>query len=346
MADIVKVRSPYIVEISGVAGDETKVELFLWNDPGSVPANATYTLDKPIPSTTVGKASYDISPYVREYIEHDTYTEITSQTAAPVTEYAYCNVKSYKNGVLQTGGGSYTEELICFDGYGYFGEGRNPAQENAMLTEGTYLIKDSGNSGGLYYTTEPSGTWTAVYTGQLTGGTSTINLTNTVGYIPYTIAALANEPVTLEIKESAVTQYTYNFIPTCEPKYTPVECDFVNKWGAWQRIIFFKANQKTFERRETAYKLMPGDTNYDVTVGRRQIFNVNGEEKITCNTGWVEESYDEVMRQLMLSETIKLDNVPYNIETNSLKLQQGINDNNINYKLDFVLAADKLNYNI
>ena len=91
---------------------------------------------------------------------------------------------------------------------------------------------------------------------------------------------------------------------------------------------------------------MPDDTNYDTTVARRQLFNVNGKDKITCNTGWVEESYDEVIRQLMLSETIKLDNVPHNLVTNSVKLQQGINDNNINYTLDFVLAADKLNYNI
>jgi len=343
----VKVRSPYVVEILGIAGDTTKVELFLWNDPGSVPSNPTYILEKPIPSTAIGKASYDISPFVREFIEHDTYSEAVIQTAAPVEEYAYCNVKSYKNGILQTGGGAFTEELICFDGYGYFGDGQNPTQPNVMLEQGTYLISDTLNPGGIFFTTiGTTGTWSVLYTGENTGGTVNFNFTNAVGYIPYSYAPLTTEPVTVEIKLGGLTQYTYRFIPTCEPKYTTINCDFVNKYGVWQRLVFFKANQKSFERRETAYNLMPDDTNYDTTVARRQLFNVNGKDKITCNTGWVEESYDEVIRQLMLSETIKLDNVPHNLVTNSVKLQQGINDNNINYTLDFVLAADKLNYNI
>ncbi|QGG54051.1 hypothetical protein [Lysinibacillus pakistanensis] len=73
---------------------------------------------------------------------------------------------------------------------------------------------------------------------------------------------------------------------------------------------------------------------------------MNGNDRITCNTGWVEESYDDVITQLMLAETIKLDNQPYNLITDSVKLQQGINDNNINYTLEFRFAADKLNYNV
>lgn len=346
MADLAQVRSPYIVEISGVAGDTTKVELFLWNDPGSVPANATYILEKPIPSTTVGQASYDISPYIREYIAHTTYTEITSHTAAPVGEYCYCNVKSYKNGILQTGGGSYTEELICFDGFGYWAQGQNPTPQNALLTEGTYLINDTGNSGGIYYTSEPSGTWTAVYTGQATGGTSTVNLTNTVGYIPYTIAALANETVTVEIKESGTTQYTYTFIPTCEPKYTTINCDFVNKHGAWQRLVFFKASRSTFEMTNKEYNLMPSDTDYSLTENRRKVFNVQGQESIKCNTGWVEEGYSNLIKELLMSETIRLDDVPVILTTKGVDLKKGINDNNINYELSFNYAFNALNYNV
>jgi hypothetical protein len=46
MATPIKARSPYIVEQAGVSGDTTKVELFLWNDPNSVPASPNYTLEK------------------------------------------------------------------------------------------------------------------------------------------------------------------------------------------------------------------------------------------------------------------------------------------------------------
>ncbi len=345
MATPIKVRSPYIVEILGSVNDSTKVELFLWNDPGSVPANPTYTLEKPIPSSLVTQASYDISPYIREYIEHTTYSEVVVQTAAPVGEYCYCNVKSYKNGVLQTGGGSYTEELICFDGYGYFEDGQNPSQQNAMLTEGTYLINETGNSGGIYFTTEGGfGTWSVLYTGNTTGGTVTFNFTNNVGYIPYTYAPLNTEPVTVEIKLGGFTQYTYNFIPTCEPKYDTINCDFVNKHGAWQRLVFFKASRESFEMTNTEYNLMSQDTDYSTLQNRRQVFNVNGMDSIVCNTGWVKEGYKNVIKELMLSETIRLDNKPVILNTKSVQLQKSINDNNINYQIEFKYAYHTLNY--
>lgn len=346
MATPIKVRSPYIVEVTGTINDTTKVELFLWNDPSSVPANPNYTLEKPINSTVVTQASYDISPYIREFITHASYTEVNADTAAPVGEYCYCNTKVYKNGVLQTGGGSYTEELICFDGYGYFADGQNPTQPNAMLTEGTYYVEDQGNTGGVYYTTEPSGTWEVKWTGLETATTSTVSISNTVGYVPYIPTALKWEKVKLEFLESSVVQYTYNFIPVCEPKYTTINCDFVNKHGAWQRLVFFKASKDSFEMMNTEYNLMADDTDYSLTQNRRQVFNVNAKEKITCNTGWVLESYKEVIKELMLSEVVRLDNVPVILDTKSVDLKKSINENVINYEMSFRYAYDALNYNV
>jgi hypothetical protein len=346
MATPIKVRSPYIVEVLGSINDTTKVEIFLWNDPGSVPSSPQYTLEKNIDSTVVSQASYDISPYIREFIAHTSYTEINADTAAPVGEYCYCNTKVYKNGVLQTGGGSYTEELICFDGFGYFADGQNPTQPNAMLTEGTYYVENEGNTGGVYYTTEPSGTWQAKWTGLESGTTSTVSITNTVGYVPYIPTALKWEKVKLEFLESSVVQYTYNFTPVCEPKYTVINCDFVNKHGAWQRLVFFKASKDGFEMSNTEYNLMADDTDYSLTQNRRQVFNVNAKEKITCNTGWVPESYKEVIKELMLSEVVRLDNVPVILDTKSVDLKKSINENVINYEVSFRYAFDALNYNV
>lgn len=345
MATPIKVRSPYIVEQTGVSGDTTKVEIFLWNDPGSVPASPNYTLEKPIPSSVVAQASYDISPYIREFISHSVYVETAIQAASDQGEYCYCNTKVYKNGILQTGGGSYTEELICFDGWGYFEEGQNPTVQGALLTEGTYYINETGNPGGIYYTTEAGvGTWSVLYTGLVTAGTVTFNLTNTVGYIPYTYAPLTAEKVQVEIKLGGVTQYTYFFNPICEPKYTTINCDFVNRWGVWQRLVFFKASRDSFEMNNIDYNLMSQDTDYSLTEGRKQVFNVNGVESIKCNTGWVPESYKNVIKELMLSETIRINNKPAVLKTKSVELQKSINDNNINYEVEFQYAYKTLNY--
>ena len=346
MADRIKVRSPYIVDISGVVGDSTKVEIFLWNDPASVPVSPNYTLEKDIPTTAVGKAIYDISPYVRKFIAHSVYVDITTDTASPVGEYCYCNIKSYKNGILQTGGGSYTEELICFDGYGYFVDGQNPSQSNYLMTEGTYLIGDTADFGGIYYCTEgTAGTHSVLYTGLSSGSTVNFNITNAVGYLPYVYTPLtANESIKLEFKLGGVTQATYIFKPVCEPKYTTINCDFVNKYGAWQRLVFFKVSQDSMEMNNTEYNLMSDDTDYSLTENRRKVFNVNGNESIKCNTGFVPETYKEVIRQLMLSETIRIDDQPVILKTKSVDLQKSINTNNINYEIEFAYANPTINY--
>ena len=346
MAININVRSPRIVEISGVANDTTKVELFLWNDPNTIPTHPTYTLDKPIPSSEVTTVSYDISPYCKRFIDHVEYTEVSADTASPVGEYCFCYVKTYKNGTLITGGGAYSYEYIAFNGFGYHSEGMNPTPSGAFLTDGSYYINSVGASGGVYYYDDQANTWEARYTGLSTAATTTITLSNEVGYVPYINTAYAGEGNKLEIIENSIVVNTYYFNESDECKYDALNCDFVNKFGAWQRIIFFKVSRSSFDMTNTEYNLMPSLTNYNVKDNVRNVFNSNGTEKITVNTGWVFEAYSDVMTQLLLSEKILLDNVPVIVNTKSIQLQKSINDKNINYKLDFKYSAPKLNYNI
>jgi hypothetical protein len=337
----INVRSPRIVDIAGTANQTTKVELFIWNDPDSIPSNPTFTLDKPIPSSIITETSYDISPYCRRYINHTKYTEVTADTAAPVEEYCFCTVKEYLDGVLQL-----TTEFIAFDGFGYHSEGENPQQGDEFLTDGTYYVNASGNTGGVYYHDDQAVTWEATYTGTTSGGTTTITLANEVGYIPYVHTNYVNEGNTLEIKRNSVVQNTYVFEQIDECKYDIVNCDFVNKHGGWQRLVFFKASRSSLEMTNTEYNLMPQSTSYDVQDNVRSVFNVNAMEKISCNTGWVPEAYSDVMTQLIMSEKVMINDEPVILDTKSIDLQKNINDKNINYKMDFRYSAPKLNYNI
>ena len=136
MATSINIRSPRIVDISGTANQETKVELFIWNSPGSIPASPTYTLEKPIPSSLITETSYDISPFCKSFISHRSFVPVTADTAAPVNEYCYCTVKEYLDGVL-----NLTTEYICFSGYGYHNEGENPQQGDKFLTAGNYNVQ-------------------------------------------------------------------------------------------------------------------------------------------------------------------------------------------------------------
>jgi len=89
---------------------------------------------------------------------------------------------------------------------------------------------------------------------------------------------------------------------------------------------------------------MPSSLDYNVGSNIKQSFNTNGNDSISCNTGWVNDNYGEVIKQLMLSEEVRLDNVPVKVMSKSTDLKLGINDKNINYKIDFAYSFNTLNY--
>lgn len=338
-------RSPFIMKLVGTAGQTASCQIRLWNDPGSVPSAATYTLTKDIVGTD---AYFDITPYCREYIAHSSFTDLASgQAAAGVGEYCYANVKLILDGSLQD-----NNNYICFDGYGYHEDGAfglfgvlNTAHgEEVFLDEGEYYVNENVNSGSVYILDNTIASWTATYTGLTTGGTTNVNITNTIGHIPLLLDTYKSEGNTLEIKKDAVLQKTFTATVECEDKYTPVEVDFVNRYGVWQRIMFFKVSKDNIEVRNDEYKMYPSSIQYTTTDNIVQAFNTNGTQKVTCNTGWVREGYSEVIKQLLLSEKVLLDGVAVKVDTKSVELFKHINEKNINYQIDFMHSHDLINY--
>lgn len=336
-------RSPRIITLSGTAGDEMKIELFLWNNPSSQPVNPTYTMSKPVPATIVTSVDFDIAPFCDEYIKHLTYTSVTSLQNAPVAEYCFCTVKTYINGSLNS-----TLYYVCFAGFGYHSEGQNPTVSPILLEEGEYYYEEGVNSGGLFVLNDATTTWSATYTNLVTGATQSVTLSNFMNVIPYVYASYLNQGNKLQVFKTIASvptlQKTFTFTPVCEPKYEVIECDFVNKFGSWQRLTFFKASYQNYEAMGEEFHLMPASSNYTVTEARRQTFNRNAKKTIKCNTGFVPESYKEVMKQLLLSETIVLDDVPVKLRTQSVELQEHITKKLINYQIEFEYAYNERQY--
>ena len=333
------VRSPKILSVTGTANQATTCELYLWNSPDSIPTLPTKTLSKPVPSSVYTTVYYDISEYCREYINNIKYTEVTIQTAKPVTEYCFCTAKIYLAGVLQT---TYT--FICFDGYGYFEDGWNPSYDDVLMTEGTYQVKENANSGGLTVYNDGTVTWYVKYNALSMTGTTYSNTITDVMYTPYlhdNFKGTGGNVV--QVYRDAVLYKTFTFLETCEPKYTPLNVDFVNKYGAWQRIMFFKASYLNFDVSNNEYNLMSSTPNYNVNEARRKTFNTQGMEKIRANTGWVDESYNDVIKQMMLSETILVDDQPVRLNSKSVELQKSINKKLINYEVTFDVAHMVIN---
>ena len=339
-------RSPYLIRIAETTPtpqNGSKVELFLSATTFSV--SPQYTLSKLIPASNNVETLYDISPYIREYIRFASCSAGGNAAAPnPTTERVNVRVKRYK-----LVGSTYTlldtTDYIAFDGSTYYESGYNFDLGNYGLDAGNYYYNPTNDPGKIRVTGGAS--FTAKYTNLSTATFTSLSISNGTFDIPRVRTtpnelAVGNKVEILDAASAVVK--TWYFYPLEECKYTPVIIDFVNKYGAWQREFFFKASNDTFSVENTEYNLLQTNSyNYNTLEGQRKVFNANGKKSIKVNTGWVAQTWSEVLKQIMLSERILIDNKPAKINSKSTELFKHINTKQINYSLDFEFAYDVIN---
>lgn len=147
----------------------------------------------------------------------------------------------------------------------------------------------------------------------------------------------------------------------CEAKFEPVSLYFVNRYGAWDNITFFKRSETNLNVGKDSYRSTIGSASFSgYTWGNQargvRTYNHKAQHRLTLNTGFVSEDYAEVIEQLLMSEyvlavidrTTALDGQTFNINqsqravnilTESLTLQKHINDKTINYTLEVEYAT-------
>jgi len=140
--------------------------------------------------------------------------------------------------------------------------------------------------------------------------------------------------------------------PVCEIKYSPFNLKFVNRFGGLQELTLFKNSTQTIEVKGSEYNtntFTTGYPTYNTTLGQKRIFNKNGVKTIKCNTGWINESQNVNVQDLMLSESLMLTSVDYYIDaavvlkTSSMLMKTGLNEKMINYEFDFEIANALIN---
>jgi hypothetical protein len=343
-------RSPYIIRIAESGQNGSKLELFISNTT-SFTATPQYTLSKLIPASNNIETLYDISSYIQEFITHSACsTSGDAQVVTPTNQYANVRVKRYKL-VSSTYTLLNTVDYKAFNGYGYY-------EDNVNYDLGDYGLNGFINH--YYLPTQYAGkirinvgaNFTVRYTNLVTNVQTTLVLgaTANVFDIPKVRTANVNDGNTVEVlNASSVSQEGYVFFPIEECKYTPVIIDFVNRYGAWQREFFFKASNDNFSVENTEYNLMQtfttvsSVTTYNALEGQRKVFNANGKKSIKVNTGWVAEAWKEVLREIMLSERILINDKPAKINSKSTELFKHINTKQINYSLEFEFTYDAIN---
>ena len=127
-----------------------------------------------------------------------------------------------------------------------------------------------------------------------------------------------------------------------ECKYTPLLCSFISKKGGWENVYFMKAKEESSTMGNTTYNLLQ-DYNYNYLKGQKKSFNTNGNDFIKCNTGWVDESMNIILKDLLFSETILLDSKPVLIKNKSITYKNTLKDRLINYEMEFEYAYNLIN---
>jgi hypothetical protein len=128
----------------------------------------------------------------------------------------------------------------------------------------------------------------------------------------------------------------------CETKYTPVECAFINKLGGWSYITFYKARTNSYSVEAKEYSFLQ-TIPYSTAVGEKKSFNYDLRESVKLNTGFVEENYENVIKELMVSDTILLDFKPVTLKTKSMQVKTSLRDKVINYEIEFEYNFNLMN---
>jgi hypothetical protein len=350
-------RSPYFISVNEAGQTGAKIKLYIWNKGTTEPTTPTYILSKNIPSATQTNLSFNISNYVREFI--DNIAPLVPEPIVVEENNAWCFVKVERYKTVSTVD-TLLDTIIytTTNGYTKYLDGYNESIESAIipLTNDLQTIYYNRDAGNIPYVNllflNPTGAeaidirWLQLNSNTIIDSVGI----GDVGNFNYAVA-LANEGVAydngnrLRIIDDTTSAAlaTYKVIPLCEPKYTSVFCSFINAKGGWQFLTFFKAQTNNINVKGSAYKMMPSALNYNIAQGQTKSFNINGGQTVKLNTGWVDENYSDIITQLLLSETILLDGKPVEIKTQSSSLKTSLQDKMINYEMEFEYSFNLIN---
>lgn len=387
MATKINVRSPYYVKASNASLASATLSLYIYT--------GTFTTDKGAAKYTITKNEissnnyvvFEIAELVRDYLDIDFDGEYDSQTV-----WVEADVEMFD--AINGGGsslGTTSTDYIAFDGYGYFEDAINPELSRTYLQSNNTIFRPSDQNVRVPVFTEDTDSVSFLYKGEVKRVQSISSSTNTNGQIDYiTVSGADNtdnykervlaDGGTLEdnslldafldsvdiglvdelyINSDSGTEAVKISTEPCS-KYEPYKVTFINKFGALQDMYFSLKSTESLNTKGETYKSNVvdfGTLTYDTYKPQVSQYNKMGKESISLNTNYLSEEYNEVIKQLMMSEQVwltRLDNPApdsYNLETvlavipktQRVTYKTSLNDRLVQYTVDFDYAFDKIN---
>ena len=383
MATKINVRSPFYLKVSQANIATATLNLYIYT--GTFVANASvanpkYTITKDV--LTSGFIVFEVAELIRDYLEIEFDGTYSSQV---VWVNAVISTTVSSGSASATVSPDNTNGFVAFDGYGYFHEGTNPElSKGALISNNTIFRLNDSNVRIPVYT----GDTTSVaffYQGEEKRTQAISTSTNTNAQIDYvTVSGQDNNDSyeervvadggTLEtsrcltdflrqldvglVDEVYVASSTgteiIKILSTEECKYEPYKVTFVNKYGALQDLMFFKKSVESTNVTSEQFKASIFDQStlsYKTHQHQQQAFLAQGKDRITMNTGYVNDDHNSVIEELLLSEQVYYTEITETAEvvipviplTKSVTYNTSVNDRLANYTVDFEHAFDKIN---
>ena len=385
----INLRSPYYIKVSQTGLTSATLSLYIYT--GTFTANgsvAAGTLRYSITKKPLGTNTfvvYEVSELIRDYLE----IEFNGSYDSDVVWINAIPTSNGTGSINVTP--DNTNGFVGLDGYGYFEQGANPTLSTNLLQSNRTIFALDDNLFRVPVFVQGTNSVSLLYKGEvktdidLTSASVdqtseqiryiSANSTNS-GDVDYDsfVERVLNDGGTFE-GSTCLNDFLGNFsvdlidevyvssdsgtevikiITLEECKYTPIKVTFVNKFGAIQDLIFFKKSTDSTVVKGEEFKSAVFDQStltYKTYQHQRTQFMVQGNDSISMNTGFINEDYNQVIEELMLSEQVWATFItdtqelvrPLVPKTKSLTFKTTLNDNLVDYAIDFDIANDKIN---
>ena len=325
---------------------------------------------------------FELSELARDFMEteYNNYATDTLWIDADIT------IKNSAGAIVQVNSqDTNTSSFLGIDGYGYFEDGTNPRSVQyttpMVLQYNTTVYYNDGadikipiyaeaetvtatltSTAGADINWDNADDFWDTYNETWGSGQTPVIITdngNTNQKIQYLIITDSedlnnNDFVTISSNNASYPDVVITLKKVCEPKYTPLNIIFYNKFGALQNLWFFKKSMTNINITSQQFKNnildienSGGAPSYALSKHQEKKFMANGKESITVNSGFYTEDHNEVVREMLLAEQVWIydgtNTLPINLKSNTLQFKKSVNDKLISYTLSFDYAYDKIN---
>jgi len=369
-------RSPYWINATATDLIYASIELWVYSGETIVdrPTLPNYSITSTVTDTT-DNVYWDISDLVKDFINTKYY--LNAENAAVWVDYRITTVEltGTTQGSIQTGD-------YAVYGYSYYEEGYNATSLSGCLMDndiiykledndvsipvdrkllesisffnGSELVHSVVNNPSIYDESQDIIDYIGldnydsfqqrIYS---EGGTFETNKCIEEFLDEYEIYPITR--VVVSSVDSSVPLKTITVENIGECKYTPYKLIFRNKLGAKQELWFFKSSRLSMQVDRENYQ---GNTINDYRAGiisshNKLNFATTAKETLTINSGFVPEEFNEVFKQLMLSEQVWIEYkqkvLPINVSNQTIDYKTKLNNKLINYTIDVEFSFNTTN---